>query len=582
MTIPLDHLFARPEFLGLFLLLALLAVRIAVGSRRRRRDWKALGQGGNPRRSGEWAWLAAMAFLIVAIARPRWGGGLDPNLPPGHDVVLVVDVSRSMAAEDALPDRLGVARDSAESLVRALGREPGERVAIVAFAGRAVLRCPLTENLGAVVEILQSLHPGSVKPGGSDLTAALDAALSALDDDRPEPVEGRMIVILSDGEFHNDAWRAFLPKLKGLRVLVHTIAIGDPDRGHEVPVPEPSGATRPLTFEGQVVLSKRVDKALRSISQATGGAFLPLGLKPANLGRLYEERIAPVARRHRDRERLDERIDRFPIFLAASLLLGVVAMWPRFWRRPLILGLLAIALVAAVPGSVSEAIQRGRSAYDRGDFAAALAEFDRAIALRPDHPLPRYDAAAALFQLQRFIEAEAHYRQARQEAGPALRRKIDYALGNTAFARGDYRAAVSHYDRCLTAPQTDRLHADALLNRAEAVRRIPPEPSEPEESSGSGPKSPGEGGSEPPEGPPPDGSEPPPMATSPSPEGSTTPPEGSDNPRAGGGGTNGNEPPDAEPPADQLARAIENIRQAKDRRAPRVDAFTPAEHHKNW
>src|SRR6185437_9839580 len=119
-------------------------------------------------------WLGAMVCLVLALAQPRWGRSAIGPMPPGHDVILAVDVSRSMAAEDAVPDRLGLAVEAAESLLKALGRERGTRVGLVAFAGRGVLRCPLTENLGAVVDALDRLRPGDVRPGGTNLGAALD------------------------------------------------------------------------------------------------------------------------------------------------------------------------------------------------------------------------------------------------------------------------------------------------------------------------------------------------------------------------------------------------------------------------
>ena len=119
--------------------------------------------------------------MIFALAQPRWGRLPAPPLAPGHDVVLLVDVSKSMGVEDAVPSRLAVAVEAAESMVTALASEPAaNRVAVVAFAGRGVQRCPLTENLGAVLDALHRLRPGTVRPGGTDLGAALDAARDAL------------------------------------------------------------------------------------------------------------------------------------------------------------------------------------------------------------------------------------------------------------------------------------------------------------------------------------------------------------------------------------------------------------------
>ena len=112
--------FANPEYLWLLLGLVPLAGWMARGRRRRLRDWDALGQSGRPRGDGSLGWLGATPCLVLALAQPRWGRVLGPPLPPGHDVVLLVDVSRSMGAEDAVPNRLGVAVEAARSLVAAL------------------------------------------------------------------------------------------------------------------------------------------------------------------------------------------------------------------------------------------------------------------------------------------------------------------------------------------------------------------------------------------------------------------------------------------------------------------------------
>ncbi len=215
------------------------------GRRRRARQWSALGQGGRLRGDGARGWLAAIVCLIVALAQPRWGRVPAPPLPPGRDVVLLVDTSRSMGAEDAVPDRLGVAVEAAVSLVEALGREAGNRVAVVAFAGRGVLRCPMTENLGAVVETLRALRPGDVRPGGTDLGAALTVSLDAFGAE--EQAGGRTIVVFSDGEDHAGRRDATIERLGAAGIVVHAVAVGDAEHGHPVPSGRGKGS---LSYQG--------------------------------------------------------------------------------------------------------------------------------------------------------------------------------------------------------------------------------------------------------------------------------------------------------------------------------------------
>src|SRR5258707_15146968 len=128
--------FAQPKSLWLLVTLPLLLAWVVRGLLRRSRDWALLGQGSRLRRDGSLGWLAAILCLILALAQPRWGRGSIPPLPPGHDIVFLVDTSRGIGAEGAVPNRLGLALGTAQSLIHAPGENPGNRAAAVASAGR--------------------------------------------------------------------------------------------------------------------------------------------------------------------------------------------------------------------------------------------------------------------------------------------------------------------------------------------------------------------------------------------------------------------------------------------------------------
>lgn len=485
--------------LGLLPLLVVWGMRSA---RLRRRGWEEVAQRGRPPGDGTAWWIAAAFLTIVAVAQPRWGLDKSDRLPPGHDVVLLIDDSRSMGAEDAVPSRLGVAKESARSLIEALAKTPGNRVAVVAFAGRGVLRCPLTENAGAALDALDRLKPGDVRPGGTDLAAGLAAALDAFD--RQEHQDGRTILVFSDGEDHAGRWERAIPvdRLRREMVIIHSIAIGDPEHGHAVPV---KGAVHPLTYRGEPVLSRRVDTSLEAVAKRSGGAMIRLGLASADLGALYKTRIEPVALRTRAELRISERIDRFPWFLMAALALGLIGCRPRgfqgtpskIWTRlrkglarisrfrrwfrfARVAGAAVMLLMVAGAGdatdvadSAAQSVDKGLASYRAGRFEAAQAEFDAAVRHAPSLAVPRYNAAAARYRLGKYAEAHAGYLEARARAGPALRTKIDYALGNSALALGNIAAAIGHYDDCLASTVTgkalDAVRQDAAINREFAI-----------------------------------------------------------------------------------------------------------------
>ena len=511
--------FVHPERLWLLTGLSLLCLWAIRGRLRRRRAWAALAQRGRAPRDGTLWLLISAAFLILAMAQPRWGRLGSPH-PPGHDAVLLIDVSRSMGAEDAVPNRLAVAVEAAEKLVEALAPEPANRAAVVAFAGRGVLRCPLTENLGAVIDALHRLRPGAVRPGGTNLGAGLDEAIEAIGTE--EHAQGQAIVVFSDGEDLADQWRSRLDRLREKEVVVHAVTIGDAEHDH----PVPSGVDdKPLVYRGKPVLSRRSDTALEAITEETGGVVVRLGLTSADLGTLYRTRIEPAARRHREITRISDLTEQFPLFLAVALTCLLAGCWPPgrgwswrggwSWRRSAkALGRASLAIAIAVafagagqpPGALREvggrwwepasvfasipspvarnpvqpesaaiAVARGRAAYEAEQFEEALTAFEAAMRLVPNAAVPRYNAAAVLFRLRRYDSARQRYLEARPLADPALQTKIDFALGNTALALGNIPEAIASYDECIASTVRgaglDVVREDAAINRDFAYKQ---------------------------------------------------------------------------------------------------------------
>jgi Ca-activated chloride channel family protein len=227
-------------------------------------------------------------------------------------------------------------------------------------------------------------------------------------------------------------------------------------------------------------------------------------------------------------------------------------------------------------------VARGESAYLAGHFTEALSMFESAIERAPGQPIPRYDAAATLFQLQRYEAARQRYQEARDRARTALCTKIDYALGNTALVLGDVAGAVEHYDNCLASTAVgaglDAVRQDAAINRQFALEQAPPSSAPQGESDRDqspskqrnrppGVRQRGDGGSDPT----PDDS----AGTDPQPAGSNSQGEADNRPakgrrRAGGGGGASNLPPGSagESPDDRLDNALDQIRDAQRRRLP--------------
>ncbi len=566
--------FARPEYLWFLLGWPVLAWWS-------RRAWRAsgevgerLGWLGRPGRSGWIGCGIAWGLLVLAAGGPEWGATEVTPDGPGRDLVLLFDQSRSMGAGDAFPSRLGAAIQSAKSLIASLAGASGDRVAVVGFAGRGAVRCPLTANLDAATDAIAGLRAGGVEPPGTDLGAGLLAAKDCFDD--IEHAGGRTVVVFTDGEDFGGSWSSAAGELQKAGIVVHAVAFGDPEKAQPVPGAK-DGET--WIFQGKPATTRRQDEALESVAEETGGTVVRLGLAAADLGSLYRDRIEPTATRIRKlrAEHLD-RPDHFRPFAFAALVAMCWACWPSTFRlrsggviRLASIGLVLLSLGAdSSRNEANEARAAGYRSFRDGDYRQALGWFERALAVDPDDTQTLFDIASVHARRGEFEGAESVFNKALGGASPVARFRIEFAMGNNALALGDVEGAIRHYDSALAVevpnqPGNRRLREDAAINR-EFARNLPPpvveQETPPEGESPSG-KSDGQGDEER-------------KARSKSPSRSTAPPEGDSPPSgsrgAGGqGGTGGAERPPGSPD-EQFRDALDAIRHARDGRLSEADA----------
>jgi len=276
--------FASPELLWLLLALPLLAAGALWSAARRRRSL-ALFAGGaawisrfelevsrNRRAAKALLLYAALASFAVAAARPQWGTRLEPVTRRGSDIVLLLDHSLSMAADDLPPSRLEHARNAIVSL---LGKLAGDRVALVTFAGKPTLLCPLTIDHAAVRLFLETVHEETTQVPGTALAEALRVAASAFGDDRPSAGErNRAVVLFTDGEDHEGGLDEQIPALEEAGIAVYALGCGS-TRGAPIPLRDDAGAQTGYKKdgEGRIVTTRLDEGLLESLALGTGGRY---------------------------------------------------------------------------------------------------------------------------------------------------------------------------------------------------------------------------------------------------------------------------------------------------------------------
>lgn len=322
--------FDRPDLWWLALCAVVAASLSVYGTLRRRKALAMFASnnlgpllltGASPARQAFRSGLFVMGIgmLVAAIIGPRWGKYLEKQKVYGRDIVVAVDVSRSMLARDVEPYRLARAkREIRQQLTERGSFAQSNRLALMAFAGTTSLRLPLTTDTLAFQRRLDDLHVGSVPRGGTAIAEAIRTGVE-LFARSPQQAE-KIILLFTDGEDHEggpveeakNAW-------EGHGIRVFTFGVGDDTSKVGAEVPERPGSTKPLLYDGQIVFSKLDVDGLRRIAEAGHGRYFQVEQLFQAVNAISKMKRAALSTEQRMRHK-----PRYQWFLAAAIgLLGL-------------------------------------------------------------------------------------------------------------------------------------------------------------------------------------------------------------------------------------------------------------------
>jgi Ca-activated chloride channel family protein len=266
--------------------------------------------------------ITAIFFLIIALVRPKWGFHWEDIKRVGIDIIVAVDVSKSMLAEDVKPNRLERAKREVYDLCRMLD---GDRIGLIAFAGTSFVQCPLTLDYGAFRMFLDYLDPDLIPTPG---TAIGDAIVRATESFSRRERTSKALIIITDGEDHGsdplEAGKA--AKKEGVRIF--TIGIGK-DSGTPIPAGDGSGGFL-KDQQGNLVLSKLDETTLQKIALETGGSYVRSVTGDMDLEKIYLTEIKGSIEQKELRSTRKKRWeDRFQWFMFAGLLLLLAEFFVR-------------------------------------------------------------------------------------------------------------------------------------------------------------------------------------------------------------------------------------------------------------
>jgi len=270
-----------------------------------------------------WRLHLGLALLVLALARPQWGHLDEPVFDQAREIMIALDLSRSMLAPDVRPSRLDRARLLVTSLLERLA---GERVGLIVFSGTAFLQSPLSSDYEILNEFLPSLNPDYLPEGGTNYRSLIDTALTAF---ASTSSADRFLIILSDGEATDEDWRAAVPELKAKGVRVIGLGVGTA-QGSILP----DGKGGFIKDErGAVVMSKLEPATLQELANMTGGVYVDAS-SWVDLAQIIQSTVESGRQGKFVEVRQARFVERFQWALAPALALLLWSFYQDFPVRP--------------------------------------------------------------------------------------------------------------------------------------------------------------------------------------------------------------------------------------------------------
>lgn len=434
--------------------------------------------------------LSAVLLLFFALARPQWGSKQRTAQPQGIDVLIAVDVSKSMLARDVTPNRLQRVKLGISNLLQEVA---GDRLGLIAFAGSSFLQCPLTLDHQAFLKTLNELEIGIIKEPGTNLAHPIDEAARSFSDDDSD----RFLILLSDGE---DLEGQGLKRAKiaaNERIRIYTIGIGS-KAGAKIPINPTEKISEDflLDRDGNAVITKMDEKSLQAIAELTGGKYFSFGSTGQGLSRTLQHLQDVGLKRKKERISMKLPIERFqPFVLLAIFLLMIDSLTSSGRKKLKRVGVACIPLVVLLLVSCLQRdnIKRAEESMDAGDYQKAAFFYKTEInATRemgePVDPKLMLNAGLALLKAESLEEAEKYLGLALDFSlnQPELQSIVLNALGNLHYqktnfwldrqnvseARISWEKALSNYGSAFDLDGNDKALANLTSLKEQIEKRI--------------------------------------------------------------------------------------------------------------
>ncbi len=355
--------------------------------------------------------VAAFASGVVALANLRTPNGSEKISRNGIDVMIALDVSKSMLAQDIKPSRLERAKQTLSKLIDKLSND---RVGIVVFAGKAYLQMPLTGDHSAAKMYLNSASPDIVPTQGTVIGEALQLCYNSFNTNEKKY---KSIILLSDGEDHDEAAAKITEQLAAEGVIINTVGIGSPEGASII---DPATNQPKKDNEGNIVITKLNELELKTIAEKGNGIY-QLYNNTDDVVAALQEQLSSMGQRMVTEDSLINYKSYFQYFLLASLLLLIIEVLiserKKIKKKYKLVANLAILLpfsfcllpLTSSSQTDNATIKKGNEAYKKNEFEKAAEQYQKIITTTPTNATAQYNLGNALYKNNKTDEAITAY-----------------------------------------------------------------------------------------------------------------------------------------------------------------------------
>ena len=436
--------FEDPIYLYLLVLIPILAIIRFVGYRSRKHRLRTFG---NPTLLKElmpdvsrwrpevkfWLLQAALALLIIMLARPQMGTKISHEKRTGIETIIAMDISNSMLAEDVAPSRLDRSKMIVENLV---DKFSNDKIGLIVFAGDAFVQLPITSDYVSAKMFLSNIDPSMMATQGTDIATAINMATHSFTQDQEV---GKAIVIITDGEDHEGGAIEAAKAAKDAGMRVYMLGVGS-TKGS--PIPIPGTGDYMIDNTGNTVMSALNEQMCREIAQAGGGAFIHVENNSRAQDQLDAE-LDKLSKKEIDSTVYSDFDEQFMAFAILALLLIIAEVCILESKNPLLKNvslfgskkravalLLVLVAMSAVAQTDRQYIRQGNKLFRSGDFANAEVSYRKALEKNDRNPQAHYNLGNSLMAQNKDSAAVKEFETATKiESDPLMKSQSFHNMG---------------------------------------------------------------------------------------------------------------------------------------------------------